>query len=461
MYSLKGFMHVGAFVDNTAAVVAKVGELHPIGWTYAKEKTEHVSSSNPTLTLITFTSNRDNVRVQPNEVTCQDILTIMAWVYSEALAGSFSRDSEEFERLFINRWGSTAELNSTGTMTQDRGNIWVPEFIDISLRDEEEENRLKVWWTSDAFRNQYDDYEIEVLLPLDPPDKFFGEYAAVKALIDAVSLTKVLEQAATGANEYPYTYLVNNEFFWTDPTLATRRIKTNFPVLIWGIAGNNIDTIKEKIIEKILANTTHSREDWAAIFPDLFTATEVIIVPMQMNYAIPNKVLVQGLYSSVTDIVQAVEVAQAVVKGEGYSDEYVQTAIQIVANTYKAMNLLAVCGPNNRDGLSKFNKIFPDYIAVSSTHGDFLRMSAYTRQFILQLNAMLLYAEEMTPDSSVPLQHTRLVRDGVVYLARSYDNIQILIVTKYSLNDPAILANILVDGNGNPLTDGTQALVNN
>jgi hypothetical protein len=67
---------------------------------------------------------------------------------------------------------------------------------------------------------------------------------------------------------------------------------------------------------------------------------------------------------------------------------------------------------------------------------------------------MLRYAEAMTPQSSVPREHTRTVRDGIIYLSRTYDRVQYLVVTKFSLNDPTTgIPDLLLDGDGYTLTD--------
>jgi len=50
------------------------------------------------------------------------------------------------------------------------------------------------------------------------------------------------------------------------------------------------------------------------------------------------------------------------------------------------------------------------------------------------LDPMLMHAEEMTVNSGVPAGFNRVIRNGIVYLAKSYDKFLYLVVTAYSVN---------------------------
>jgi hypothetical protein len=54
---------------------------------------------------------------------------------------------------------------------------------------------------------------------------------------------------------------------------------------------------------------------------------------------------------------------------------------------------------------------------------------------------MLSVAESMTPDSAVPVKFTRLIRDGVLYVAYTLDRFQLIVTSKYSYNDPVVSGN--------------------
>lgn len=461
-YTLKGFANIGALIDNTNQVVAPLGELAPIGWTYAREKTHHQAADYPGITFSSFTSTQGGAHVQPDETFINGVLAVINWIYTQANAGSFSQDAAAFQSLFINRWGDTTEFHNSGVMIKD-GSIWAPEFFDISFTNATiGDNRVKVWLASDSFLNQFDDFEILVVPPLVPIDQFFGDYNAVKALVAAITwpdLVSRLEETKAG---YPETLIRSDSFDWVDANDRTKTISTDWTTVIYGAAGNNIDNIKTAIVDYILNNSTHTRDEWAVIFPDIFQSTEFIITPMWNNYAIPNQVLVTGLYSSTVNFVDAEAIAVVTAKGTGYTEEFVKSVLSAVASTYKSLQLLAVGGPNNRDGVNKFYDEWPDYMAIPTTNTDFGRMSKDTRAFIAQLTEQLMYAETMTPDTSVPLNYSRMQRDGVYYIVRSYGKVQYLVVLKYSLNDSTLFPNLLTSSDGSTLSNDTgDSLVNN
>lgn len=454
MYTFKGFAHIGALIDNELTAVAPVGELAPIGLTYAREKTYHSSAEVPKITLIGFNSQQDGTRVKPADTLANDTLAVLGWIYDEAVSGSFTSDIGGFQQVFLNRWGNELILNESGVMVQD-DNLWVPGFIDIEFNNPAYgDNRVKVWLAGDLFLSQYDEFEIFVIPPITTLDNFFNDYRVVKTYEANLDFTELLERARLEANNYPYTAIRADKFDWVDRNDRSLMLSFPWTTIVYGIAGDNVDNIKAAIVNYVLSHSGHGRDDWALIFPDIFTATEFIIVPMWNTYAVPNKVLNTGIYSPVTDIGDALAAAKATCKGTGYTEAHIEAVAAIVANTYKQINLVVVGGPENRGGINHFKDQFPDYTALSSTHVDFGRMDPVTREFILLLSDMLKIAEELTPTSTVPLRFTRMARDGVYYLVRSYEKVQYLVVSKYSLSgDEQDFDDALVDSEGTDLSD--------
>ena len=94
-------------------------------------------------------------------------------------------------------------------------------------------------------------------------------------------------------------YLGQIFFKWHNPVNRQAELDTNWYVLIWGDAGDNIDSVREKIQDTILANSTHSRDEWKEVFPEIFKRNEFIIVPQWDVFSNENKVKEKAsLYSS-------------------------------------------------------------------------------------------------------------------------------------------------------------------
>jgi len=431
MFTLKGFALIGALADNATGVVAPLGELSPQGFTSAREKTHHVSPAAPNIKLVTFTSQVDGTHTPPDPTLINTLLPIIDWIYLQGASGKFNSSITAFQQLLLAQYGGVISLNGSGDMIRS-GTLYLPAYVDLQIVAAGE-NTLKFWFSNDAFLSQYDDSETLCLSPLEPVDTFFNGYSVIKPLIDALTWPDMLTRAEVLKAGFPETKLRADTFDWVDPVDRTVKIPVDFTTVIYGAAGDNIDNIKLELVEFLLGKSTHTREEWAVIFPDLFTSTEFIVTPMYNDYAIPNSDVTNGLYSSTTLIADAIALANKSCIGTGYTKAHIDSVLSVSGCTYKAIQLVIVGGPNNRDGINKFKDQWVDYIAVESTHVDFKRMSQATRAFILMLFDMLRYAESMTPNTSVPVGYTRMTREGVVYLVKSYLKVQYLVVTKYSV----------------------------
>lgn len=441
MYKLKAFGQIAALIDNTRTIVAPVGELSPMALTYAREKEYLNSAAAPGHTLVVFSSTQDGEVVQADPVLAARLLLINKWAYEQALGGSFNPSTESFRTKFIQQFGTQYALWSIGAMVEATPNVYLPGVI--NLRDiANDELQYTIWYATEIFEQQFDEYEIKVVPPIDELDAFFLGRTVVKSALAARTPDETMDFIQQAKEGYPETYLQAEMFEWFDPVNPTDkllRIPTYWSVVIYGLAGRNVDAIKEAIREHILDNSEHTKEEWAAIFPEIFTSTEFIFVPMWKLYAIPNRELEAGMYSSVVNAFAAVEELKRLVRGEGYTDAFIEDKAEIFGAAHRAISVAVTGGPYNRDDITNFVQRYPDYINVDTTSVDFMRMSPETRRLVLTLGGMMVVAESMTPDSAVPIQYTRLVREGVLYVAATLDRFQLIVASKYSANDNSLL----------------------
>lgn len=463
----KAFVQINSLIDNLIPTVAPIGELSPLSKSFARELAIYSTADTPGMELIGFSiKHGDGVLVDWNgsaqsdllggvwDIHTANMLEICNWIIVQARAGRFSQNVDNFQNQYTTQWGETYTLNASGLMVQGVS-MWCPAWIDVSWSIEGAvQNSTKVWFAAEAFDEQFDEFEVLPVKPIDDIDQFFTGFTHVKALINAIKLPEVMENISAVKNGYPETTIITNTFDWFDPINHELTVPVDWTVVIYGPAGENLDNIKEALVEYVLANSTHTRAEWEVIFPDIFTATEFIITPMWNNYSIPNRELEAGLYSPLVPVEDATSLATITAKGTGYTAEHVKAVLQIAPCSYKSLALAVIGGPKNRLDINRFNQQFKDYLSVQSTHLDFQRMSKLTRDFVYILSGMLRHAETLTLSSSVPRDHTRTIRQGIVYLARTYERVQYLVVTKYSLNDPTTgIPDLLLDGDGYALID--------
>lgn len=432
MRIFKGFAQIGPLTDNAANVVAPVGELSTRSRTFTKDLTEHYDATYPGETLIGFSHTNNNVKGRITAADALKILKAINWIYTNARLGKFTENRESFQQQFIAANGSEYDLISSGEMIAFT-TYFAPEYIEIAPAGQSANYLWRVWFANESFYNQYDEFEILVIPPITNLNLFFDDYADVKKLIDAVNQGDVFTRMTNAVGKFPQTTQRSDMFQWQDANDPTLKIPTYWATAHYGLAGNNLDAVKEAIRTYILANSTHTRDEWAKIFPDLFTSTEFIITPMWNDYAIPAQVRESGVYSSILPFQKAIALSYKTCKGTKYTNAHIAKVISGITALHKAVSCAVVGGPENRNGIDILNEKFPDYICVPTTHPDYVKMSADTRGFVMLLSEMLMHAEELTSNSGVPQNFNRLIRDGVTYLATSYSDFLFLVVTKQSV----------------------------
>ena len=246
--------------------------------------------------------------------------------------------------------------------TIDAGNNNLPEYISwISLLNDNTE--ITVWLCDDSLKSQYPHYEITVVPPISNLDLFFESYTTVNA-IKTVTPSMIMDNIQNAKGVDPETYIRSFNFEYISPIASNVPVDTTWSVLIYGLQGDNPDSIKDAMIEYILNNSTHTRSEWESIIPDLFKRTEFIILPRWDKYAVPNNTIQAGLYSSIQDPLECVEFAKK--QCSFYDESYVNTSTCIVPHTYKTVSLVIVKGPNNIEGKQSFYELFEDYLPINS-----------------------------------------------------------------------------------------------
>lgn len=448
-YTLKGFISIGAWSNNSPNLVANLGELSVLSQTYAKDRQLFGGSTGTgtpsSVNLTVFASEgADGSAVDVPSDYVASILSYASWVYTQATAGQLSADANAFSQA-LNTFAAGAIGSITvGTMTSHEtlANTWAPAYVEFYFTAASTSNpsyttnsRIKLWFSDAAFQTEYDEFSIVFVPPLTPIDTFFLGASQIQTALNARSLTDIMKDIATARGTNPETVLDSALYDWIDPSNSANVIPTNWTYLIYGAAGNNVDSIRDALRTYILANSQHTADQWKAIFPDIFAATEFILTPMWSQVAIPNQTLAAGMYSPTVNAAQAANLAVETANGEGYDASFVQNTVNVIPVPFKSMSLLAIGSQSNRGGVYEFVHRWPDYIDVSSTSLDFDRMSASTQGFAVLLEQMLNVAEAMTLSTDIPVGMSRVQRndthgDPVLYLTANYEMVDYLVVAK-------------------------------
>jgi hypothetical protein len=432
--SFKGFAHIGTLADNRDHKDAPVGELSALSQTFTRDQTKHTSGANPGFMLRGFSYYVNDVKTQFPDVDALKILGVIDWTYGKARLGTLTSDVLSVKSAWTTDQAATFDLKETGTMVMFDNNKWAPSYLVFAPKDDLV-TRWKIWFSEAAFFNQFDEFEFNHVKPLTNLDDFFLDYVNLKPLLATRTLSDSITQVDTLRKSDPETRLRVDPFDWVDPIDRDLRISVDWMSLLWGEAGNNLDSVKESLIKWILANSTHTREEWAVIFPDIFTSTEFIFVPMWDEFAVPERPRESGIYRGAGNMVEAIAKAKVVAKGVKYTPNHITAVANDCPTQFKSVRCVVVGGPENRDQKTQLVNQHPDWLNVPTTHVDFMRMSELTRGAVMLVMEMLQYAEEMTATTAPPTGFNRTVRDGVMYISKTYQKFLYLVVTKASFDE--------------------------
>jgi hypothetical protein len=364
------------------------------------------------------TYNADNIPVDPADL----ILAIEA----------------EFNTLGGGSYDADLSLTniSIGSMIQhpDVGqpNKRMPDYLTWTLTDavSTDEFQIRIWFHDASFQAQYDEYEIVIVPPIvDIEDFNDSSTSNVSALLAAQTTETLINRIETAKNGQPTTKLKTVNLTWTNPTNQVSTLNTTWTLLIYGLAGDQLDNIEAALIDALEA-TAVPLLTWEDIFPQLFAANEFYVIPFWDQIAIEWMIATEGLYSPVMNIQRITPVAEQF--AVGYQPADIAVATSVVPTFYKSVTLLTVGNIQNEGGEIRIEQRYTDIINVPTSSLDFNRMSPTTQGMINFIMSLLEVAETATPVSVIPVQFSKLNRSGFLYITGRYDDTNFIVLTKHS-----------------------------
>tara|TARA_B100000700_G_scaffold208593_1_gene229258 strand:+ start:12183 stop:13508 length:1326 start_codon:yes stop_codon:yes gene_type:complete len=433
MYMLKGFMTIQALADNAPGQIATLGELSTHAKTYSRELGYYNNSQYPDVDFVSFHSVDTNGLDVVVPSTHSDVLLHLGqWMYENSVNGILIGEPDDFVTKVLNEFSEQISDLTTGRMLENSQGNFLPEYIQFKVRNQDD-NYIKIWFSDDSFRRQYDEYEILVVPPVENVDDLFKTPQEVKALLDEMDDSKRMLRIEQTREQNPDTHTRVDMYTWHNPLQMEYELSTPWTVIIYGAAGNTLDRIRRATVEWVLENSAYPEDEWEKFIPDLFKVTEFLITPLWDEYSIPNETLTAGLNSPIIDYNIILEKARAT--ATQYPDVHVDQYTQVSVANYKSLGFIVVGGTENRDGIYTFKAQFPDYIVIPTSSNEFGRMSPITQEWVMKFSEMLKIAETMDTFSDVPLGYTRVIRDNVMYVAMMHDQVQYLVVSQKSYNE--------------------------
>lgn len=430
MISYKAFASHLLLTSNVRDVVAPVGELSAWSMTYATDRAIQRRTEADPIVLTVFSCKRDSKHIDsPTDLTAH-VLSVVDWLYKKRItAGAGKPLATDILSDLLDQFGKDAKDFKVGPIS-GTDTCWMPEWASwVKLGSEETE--IRIWFSDQSFQDTYDEYEIIVVPPVAVLNDFFKIGSQVERALNARTVIQRTEAIQAAKLERPETVIRTERYDYFDPNEPGKRVPTYWDVLIYGEHGNNIDSIKDAIVNYLLKESGKPRSDWLPILPDLFSRTEFIIHPFWNKYAIPNRVTQAGIYAPTLDVG---DIVNELVTTSGYTKTHTTKYAQVSSHPYRSITLAIIGNQENRESKYRLTDFYPDYIAQSSTSQDFNRQSEPTRQFSETLANAILAAETMTAHSDIPRGFTRLIRGDKVFCVFSMDNVHYLVSAKINLS---------------------------
>jgi hypothetical protein len=437
MLTIKGFISHALLTQNVPGQVSPIGELTTLAQTFAREKGYYVSAAADDYTLTTFRCDTDGVKGQLNPTTSDHVLAIAKYVLDKTLGSTDPIAADELLLDLAGTFVAVAEEFDSGEIVTD-GRFYAPQWLSWkSTVAGIGENFIRIWFADEAFRLQYDEFEILVTPPFTPLNDFFLQAAAVQAKLPDISeyFNEFMEVLNQARGNQPETVRRTPSYTYIDPLNAANTTLTFWGVLVYGAAGDNSDAIDDAVAAYVLANSTHTRDEWLVILPDLFKRTEFLFTPRWDVYAIPNRTVEAGIYSPLVDFADTSAFVKSYIPG--WPAAHIDNYLGAFTHPYKCLGVPVVGGPENRENLYRLRDVFEDFLSIASTSLDFNRMSNDTKTFVEMLDALVRAAEEVSEFSNLPYGISRVKRAGKLFVGKKFQNISYLVLCRASVPQPA------------------------
>lgn len=434
MYNLKGFITIDSLVSRQAKAISPIGELSTESLTYSRNISIYTDTSRPTLTLHAFTSATVTGYVDVPAALQSQVMRIVEWLYAQQTGNSAVGTPTAVTASLTTQFGSEATQFGAGAMVSG-GTFSMPEFItwvnpSLATNDPTAGGLIKIWFADNSFRNQYDDYEIIVVPPITNLDVFMSGPTAVEAALAANTYTQRINAIQLAKGNYPETTIVARTFDYVDPTNSSKRVPTEWTLLIYGQAGNNLDRIQTAIQQYLLANSQYAVSRWQAVFPEIYTSTEFYLIPRWRNIAIPSLTIARGAYSSVVSLAKELAYVKSIFTD--FQASYIDQHLGVIPSNYNSLQVLVLGDKTNDPRQQDLGILFPDLINVPPTDTMYNMMSAKTRNWLSMIQQMYILAETATADSTLPPGISRAVRNNVLFLVQEYGGVNYFVSTKNS-----------------------------
>lgn len=439
--TIAGFVQWEDLINNsTRTAVNLIGELSPTSRTFTRNLREYpnLETSAPDFTIFVHNYLDENNHIINTSVE-KDVLSVVfdvvKWMTPKSRNGEITANKTNLLRDITLVFGKRGFEFECGDIIQETfGDITVycPTWIRFKKGKELD---YRFWFSDEFFQRRvggYPYFEYVHIPPTTPIDNLTGTVETVKPIIESLT-NKVYQDKVNEAIDENgrQTKIHVHSLTWYQLSNNTRRIEdVSWTTIIYGIAGDNIESINASLSKFILDNSTHDEGDWTIIHPDLFIKDEYIIVPFWDRVAIDKSLQGNAIYSS------ALKAGDLVSKNQYFtnmSSNWIKDHVSAHPSLWQSISFLACGGLRNKIFSPDFDKQYQDYILAKTGTSDFDRMSERTREMKIALETVLPHANKWEEGYSLPSGVNVMTRGGNTYLSTTVNKITFNVLTRNTM----------------------------
>jgi hypothetical protein len=426
---IKGFARLFNFTVNEIGKDCPFGEVNDYMMTFSPTVGQYSSGQYPNVELLTFSTLDDNKQeTVVNEESKEYILKVINTISQGVLAKTINNNIQSVKTILLTQLGVEFQLQSIGKMI-NYGDYYCPTYLEFKYLGRELTNVL-LWFGQDAFIKQYEEFEHIVVSGVSDLNKLYNQPDEVKELLNKITPLVMNELERDAIKTRPETSTVSHRYMVY--SLQKEPIGyVYFSIVIYGQYGINEDLERETLIDFILKHSSHSREEWEIVLPDLFVRTEFRLFPTWDKVGLPNNGLVGAMYRSSIKINDAKKMLSKYCKD--FSDSHLNKYGCVNAARYKSVMLISVGHPDNRHKIYSLDEQWPHYGNIRTTSEDYGRYDEATKTFLDALLVMFKLAEDIDGLVTMPRGFTKIKRGDDIYISHTMNNIQYIMLTKKSL----------------------------
>lgn len=423
---IKGFCANPKLANNDSGKTSQLGELTTYARTFSKDIGIYTNDNYPNIELDVFSArNEDSTPVlviKPAYI--ETILEIASWVYSGTTK---LLDASEYGVELHNEFFNKIKNVEASNIIQ-AGGIAAPEKLTFKLENAED-IEIKLWFSAQAMEKEYDEYDIIVVHPLDNIDHLFKPIADLRKELDSVTITSQIEKIQELKNKNPETVLRAETIQYINAEDPSITLDLVWYVAIYGPNGDNVDAIKQAIIDAIMRDSAEPEASWKNILPYLFKTTRMYVLPRWDRMSLPSRLDNVGIYSPISHVQEAISYAKACL-GTIITTKHIEDNLEITHHKYRSISLLACGGEDNALDKFKLSDYISDYIAEPSTSQDFNRQVEYTRNWTITMEELLILAENLSINVDLPFGVRKVTMGDVTYLSKRIGNVEWMIAVR-------------------------------